>query len=56
MGGQPEKLFTNLTLKPLEHIFVDHPAVVGLYLNLNLIRFHGVVLIVGVVTSITVYS
>ena len=28
MGGQPEKLFTNLTL---EHISVDHPAVVGLY-------------------------
>ena len=32
MGGQSEKLFTNLTLEPLEHIFVDHPAVVALYI------------------------
>jgi len=25
-------LFTNLTLEPLKNIFVNHPAVVGLYI------------------------
>jgi hypothetical protein len=50
-GGHPENSLTNLTVKPLEHIFMNYPSYGSVYFNVNVIRLYAMVLIFRILSS-----